>query len=303
VVQVAAQLAVIAVVLALRMRQIDGRISPDGQYYLNMSIGRPTPKPYCFRVFVPFVSRMLRFLPMEPHWTMRCVVFAGMIALLASSYLLTLSLGGSTWAAFAVVMVLIMTESLVGSWIMFPWLTDSWAMAFAVAASLSSLPLAALLLLLSALSKETGYALGAAFILLRDPSHWWVAVPGAIALILARLTIKPSPPDQEWLKNPIAYSQASKRREWFSYSKNLGHMKLTPFAAAALLPGTVFAVPAAAVAVIAWAQTLIAVDHARLISMALPFVVPMVAVVADDWMLAVWVLSSLFWPSTDMEYA
>lgn len=294
--------AVIAVVLVLRYWTIDGRVSPDSRYYMNACVGRPVPSPYRYRVLVPWVTRAIVAVTGFPvHYVMRGVVAVGSVACCVACYMLTLHLGGSPYAATAAVLVILATESLYGIWVMFPWLADPWAMAFAVFACCADPIAACVLLMFAALSKEGGWLLGSAWIVALEPSLFWVPIPGLATLILLRLVLRAAPPDQDWLLHPFSYSAAKKRRTWFSYRANLSAMKLSPFLALGLLPETGLVVPSAVVAAIAWLQTFYAVDHARLIGLCMVFIVPAVASVSPLWLLPIWVVVSLYWPF-EVEY-
>lgn len=286
-----------AVALVARYRQIDGRNSPDCQRYLSMAVGRRVPKPYCYRIFLPWLERSISWLPISTHIIMRALVVVGVVAALAASAWLALELGASLPVVAAILAILIATNSLVGAWIMFPWLADPWATALAVSACAVGEPIsAAVLLALAATAKEAMWALGSLYLLLVHPEWWWAVLPGAALLVLLRLIIKAAPPDEEWLVRPLATAHAKKKRIWLSYGPNLGHLKGLPLVACWVLPScSTWNIPVAVFA-LAWAQTLVAMDHARLIAAALPFVVPIVATHCEPWLLALWAVSSLFWP-------
>lgn len=300
-----AAVALPVVVFLLRLRQIDGRTSPDCQYYLNMSIGKRVPRPYSARVLVPLATRLLGWLGVSPHLVMRGVVFCGVVAFLVASYVFVLVIGGSYWVASAAVTVLIMTEALVGTWIMFPWLADPWACAFGVMALCCGDPVvASCFLVLSAISKEGPFAVCAVFVALWIPEMWWAGIPGLLVWMFLFLAVPHAPPDTDWLKTPISYAHGKKRRLWFNYHKNIGHLKATPWIASWELAQSSAALPVLAACGVAWAQTLVAVDHARLIALAMIVVVPFAAVECDPRLLMAWVLLSLFWKDmTNMEYA
>lgn len=300
--QFAVQFIFMALVLGLRFRQIDGRASPDCQYYLNIAVGRPTPKPYCYRVLVPWLTMLGIFVtPFKPINIMRVIVTTGIVGFLGVAYFLALHLGCTPWQATVVVIILISTDSLIGNWVMFPWLADPWAFAFAGMATMLDPIGAAVFLALSASAKEAGWILGTvAALMLGAP--WWVPLPGLALLLLLRFILKAGPPDVEWLQKPFSYAQSSKRRDWFSYRKNLSGLKATPFVALWSLAGAGTGGTAAALAFFAWFQTLFAVDHGRLIACCTLWVVPMAVAVCPDNLLAVWVLAQSFWPTEQTEW-
>jgi hypothetical protein len=295
-----AALLVIAVVLFLRYRQVEKhqRISPDCRYYLQMVRGDGAPKPYNRRVLVPWVSRTLDRLLYTPRDIMlRRVVLVGTVLCPFVVYAVTLKLNGTAFVALVAALVFIGTESLTGCWLLLPMLVDSWALAFAGLAFLAPDPIScAAVLLLAAMTKEIGWALGSAFVIALTPMWWWVAVPGAVALILLARTQPSRPADRPSLERPIRHALDQKRAVWFDYGRSLSGMKATPWMAAAVLPGSAIYLPALLVVGIAAAQCFVAVDHGRLIAMCGVFLIPVVAVAAPEWVLGPWALASLLWP-------
>lgn len=297
--------AVVAVALVLRYMQIDGRTSPDSEYYLGMVVSRSVPKPYCHRPLVPLAAKaIVKATGWSPHHVMRVLVVAGVVTAVVAAMAWAQSMGLSALAVATVGIVIVATDSLVGSWIMFPWLVDSWSVAFALLALASPYWwLSALLLVLAAVSKEAAFVVAAAFMVALEPGMWWVAVPGVAALGLIRLLVTPAPPNQEWLKNPVRQAFQRKRRLWLSWQKNLSHLKATPYLVAWLIPGTTWAAPLAVVWAIAWLQCHVAMDHARLLALAVPFTIPVLASLIDPQWLVMWALISWFWPFEAAEFA
>lgn len=297
-------LLVILGLQGMRYLQLDGRVAPDCQRYLDMVVGRKVPSPFCYRVGLPWFSRLFYIgKKLNPMHILRTISTVGVFACVASVYFLTLSLGGDQWQATVAAIVVVMTDGVGGNWVMFPWLTDSWAYTFAATASLFGPVPAAVLLTAAAVTKEPSWAIGGLFyLLLFGWDMWWVLLPGAAALALLRLVIKPAPPDCEYLKNQFHYTHVTKMRSWFSFQRNVSHLKLTPWFALYVLPGTGSGVTALSMAALCWAQTLVAVDHARLIGVMSIFIAPLVAVHAAPWVLGVWALGSVYWPF-ETEYA
>jgi hypothetical protein len=178
---------------------------------------------------------------------------------------------------------------------MFPWLVDAWSLGLAAWACASSEPLAAALLLAAATAfKESGAAIGLV---------WWLLAGGALWVALGPLAVygmlllrRPAPADQEWLAQPLRFAFLSKRRTWLDWHKNLGGMGPAPVAAALVLPGSCMLEPALGAFAVAWLQTIVAVDHARLVAAAAVLIVPAVVASADPRILAVWLIAALFWP-------
>ena len=295
----AAALALIAVVFVLRYRQIYPRVTKDCDFYLNMAHGKRAPKPYCYRVLVPYVARMFR----TPETALRRIALTGTALLPFVVYAVTLKLSGSTLAATAAALVLIGTDSLVGFSIMVPFLVDSWALVFAGLAFLAPDPVScAVALVLAALTKEIGYVLGAAFVVVTMPVLWPVAVPGFVALCVLRIARRPASTECPWILRPFKTAIHGKRRVWFDYGRALSGMKATPWIAAAFLPVAECRVAAFVVIAIAAAQTFVGLDHGRLVAMSCVFVVPVVAVAVPEWVLAPWALVSIFWPFNSREW-
>lgn len=291
---IALHAVLLAWVIALKFRVIDGRISPDGQMYLNMAAGRKVPAPYCWRPLIPLLVRSLKS---EPLWPFRIVAGLGSASSVICVYGLTFGLTSSAWAAFAAACAWIGAESAFGLWLFLPWLVDSWATVFAMLGAMAwQTPTAsAWFLVLAFATKEAFGVLGWAFAVgLGAP--WWIGVPGLVVYGLIRLAIKAEPSEIEWLKRPFWYSQTAKRRFWFHYERSFAALKLTPLLALYFLPGTPLAWPCLAVFLLAFASTMSAVDHARLIAAAFPFIICAVASLAPPPVLAIWAVASLFWP-------
>ena len=287
---------IVAVILGLRFAQIDGRTSPDASYYMNIVVGRGAPSPYRYRMFVPWLTMLgVKLTKADVHKVMRAIVTTGTVACAALCYLFTLTLGANPWTAALATTILLATDALFGAWIMFPWLADPWAMAFAVAACCVDPISASILLFLAALAKEGGWLLGSAFIISVNPALWWVAVPGLVALVALRLIFRPTPPDTEWLEQPARYAWVTKRRKWLNYKYNLSGLKLIPVGCALFLPAQ-WTIPVVIVVGLAYAQTWVSVDHQRLIALAAVFVVPICVLQAPDWVLFLWALASVYWP-------
>lgn len=278
--------AALAVVFAMRYEQITGVVSPDCEYYLKMASGESVPAPYCYRVGLPMF---------RSESVVKWGALAGTIATVGLVYVITVQFGGGAFAAFCAGSAVVMADALVGCWLHLPWLVDSGSTAWALAAIASPAAFAAVFLVLAALWKESGWALGSVFWLLMGWT-WWVPIPGLIALIALRIIITAAPADKEWLESPVACARRKKRSLWFSWRSNLSGMRATPYAACLALPTSAFVLPALGVIVLAWAQTLVAMDHARLIAAAGPFVAPIVAIALPEWALAAWMLFGLFWP-------
>ena len=295
--ELAIQAILLATIVALRYVDTDGRISPDGQYYLNRSIGRRVPSPYAYRILLPYLCNAInRFERFKPLNTMRVLCTLGNIALLAAVYLFTLSLGGTPWQAFAATAVIICTDTLFGTWVMFPWLVDSWSLAFALFACCVDPFSAAILLTLAILTKEVGWLLGSAFILITTPTLWWVPLPALACYLLILLITRPAPPDQTWLAHPFREAQLRKLRNWFSYKRNLLGLKASPFVIAAYAPQTPYLKQLGALVALAWLQNHVAQDQGRLLAACTPFVIPIIAIITPDWVLSLWVLTTIFWP-------
>jgi hypothetical protein len=151
-------------------------------------------------------------------------------------------------------------------------------------------------LVLAALTKESGFALGAAFVIAMEPAWWAVALPGLAVLALLRLACKSAPPDRDSLARPLSHAFDKKRAVWFDYGRVLSGSKATPWLAAAVLPGSALCLPALVAMGLAALQTFVAADHARLLAMGGLFLIPAVAVAVPEWLLWPWALASTFWP-------
>lgn len=287
----------LALVYLLKLRLIDGRISPDCDAYLGLAVGRPTQSPYRWRIFVPYIARLFAWAG-EPKTVVRAVVHVGNALVLASAYALTLSFGGTPWQAFAVSLILLTTNTLYGTWIMFPWLVDSWAVSWALLACLSiGTPwLACLFLALAAITKEYLLLLGYVFIVSTNPSLWWVCIPGILLYTTLLLTLKALPSGNDSPLLILKLVSTDRRRYWFDWRSILSGMHASPYVIAAILPSSPHKWTIAVVAFFAWLQLHIAFDRGRLVALALPFVLPLVALSTPDWVLSLWVLATLFWP-------
>jgi hypothetical protein len=288
---------IISLVYLLRSRHIDGRTSPDCDAYLGLTVGRPTQSPYRWRVFVPYLSRLFYWAG-EPKDVLRAVVRFGNVLVLLFAYLLTLSFGGTPWQALAVCLILIGTNAFFGTWLILPWLVDSWGIAWALLACLSrGTPwLAALFLLMAAITKEYALVLGYVFLVSLNPSLWWTCLPGIAFYALLRLTLKASESGTDSILVVIKHVSTDRRRYWFDWKVILAGLHASPFVIAAILPLSPHKWTIAAVSFFAWLQLHIAFDRARLVAACLPFVIPLVALSTPDWVLSLWVLATLFWP-------
>lgn len=297
-------LTALAVVTALRFRQIDGRASPDCQYYINHAGGQTPPSPYCYRLLTIWLARLVMLAGVQPIHALRAVSTVGSLACVGLVYGAVCQWSGTPLQAGVAAVCLVMADGAFGSWVMFPWLTDGMACALGIAAAVASPVWAAVLLLAAALTKEAVFVMAWAFIVVSDPSAWWTCLAGLGAIGTARLLVRPGPGfavHAAWLKQPFLYSQIKKSREWFLFSKNLSGAKALPWAAAAVLPAAPLGLAAGAVTLLAFAQTLVAVDHARLIGLAVPWVASVTVLSLPDWALVPMLLLMLFWP-TQTEY-
>jgi hypothetical protein len=275
----------------------DAQLSPDAIYYLDMAAGRRVPAPYCRRIFQPWLSaRLARVSGLDVRRSMRVVGSCAAALCIALSAWLAWRLGASPPLVLACLALLVATDGLFGSFTTYPYCPDALAACFALAAGFVPGWPAAALLLLAAVTKEGPFVIGAVFLCLSGTLEWWTTLPGLVALAVLTLAVRAAPPDQEWLKNPLRAAQWAKRTDQFEWQKALSGLKAMPFVAAAVLPGTAWAGPACAAALLAWLQTVPAMDRVRLVAACVPWVMPVTVMSCPSWLLWPWLVVSIFWP-------
>jgi hypothetical protein len=291
----------LAVFMALRFRQIDGRISPDGQYYASAVIGRHPPRPYSGRPLIPWLARLIPWF--DPHNKLRIMATIGVILGPIATVLLCLSLGATQGRAVSAAILMVGMDSFFGSWVMFPFIVDAPAFTtslLACAVAPSHPTLAGLLLCAAVPMKEHAAVLGLAWCMaLGVLSPVWLVPAAAIFAACQLLTVGPSHvAHQSWINRQFFMSQNSKRRYWFLYSHNLSGMKAVPFAIAAIafsLPQTL-AVAVLSVVVLSWLPTLTAMDHSRVVGFCAPWLCATLCAYCPEWAIVPLVLACTFWP-------
>jgi hypothetical protein len=247
---------------------------------------------------MPYLARLFSWIPAEPKSIIRFTSSVGNAVFLFAVYILTLSFGGTPWHALAAALICISTNALFGTWIMFPWLVDSWSLAWALLACYArETPwLAAVFLAFAVASKEYALVLGYVFLVSYNPSLWWTCLPGVFLYLILRLTLKAIPSGNDSPLLVLRQVFTERRRYWFHWKVLLSGLHASPYIIAAFLPYSPYRWIGLTVIFFAWLQLHIAFDRCRLLACSLPFVIPIVAPIVPLWVLSLWVLVTLFWP-------
>ena len=285
---------VVALYIAVVLMTAPSRVNnPDSAQYVAMALGNDADAPYRTRVLVPTLWRVAGLKDEWPpkSWGVNLVIHAPCLLVPLTVWSLVYRAGGTDLQGFAAALVCVATPTVVLIWRVFPLMTDSWAVFFGLAAGLVDPWAACCMLVLCAMSKETVFVIASVWLLMSG-MPLWLPAGGLVALILVRGAVrKLDGPAKPWFKVILRRVAKEKLPLFLDYEANLSSLKLIPVAMA------VTATPREWVVLgLAWGQTLVAMDHSRLIGLAVPFILPtLVLTIPDPWLI-VWMIASAWWP-------
>lgn len=297
-------LALLPLVLVLKARASEPRLSPDAHIYIALASGVPGPAPYCYRILSPLLARIwARLSGRQPRETLADLGRLGALGSVVATYALTWTLSGSHGRALVSAYAITFADPIIASSFRTPWLIDAFSSALALASAALALgghPIPAVVLLCAtALSKEAWAVLSGAFIIGAAPGLWWTILPALGIHAVVRLVVRPALPDPQrapWLIHPLGWAWAHKKHKWFDWRTNIGRLGPSPWLMAYYADRSPLTLAVVAVVLLSWAQAHVAADHDRLLAHMLPFVIPSLCITAPTEVLMVYLAASCYWP-------